>query len=153
MRGRENKAADALSRITPTSSLSAISTVIPNWITEVQESYTEDEECKEMIARLSIDANAELGYTLKNGILRFHDKIVVGDSTALKQQLLTNFHTSSFGGHSGEQATYKRVKLIFHWKRMKRDVTEFVKHCAVCQKNKVEHTPYPGLLKPLKVPE
>jgi hypothetical protein len=36
---------------------------------------------------------------------------------------------------------------------LKRDVIKFVKECATCQKNKSEHTPYPGLLKQMKVPE
>jgi hypothetical protein len=32
-------------------------------------------------------------------------------------------------------------------------VTEFVKNCAVCQKNKSENVPYPGLLQPLPLPD
>jgi hypothetical protein len=36
---------------------------------------------------------------------------------------------------------------------MKQLVTEFVKICPVCQKNKSEHVPYPGLLQPLPIPE
>ena len=36
---------------------------------------------------------------------------------------------------------------------MKQDVITFVKNCPVCQLNKAEHTPYPGLLEPLPVPD
>ena len=36
---------------------------------------------------------------------------------------------------------------------MKQDVITFVKNCPVCQLNKAEHTPYPGLLEPLHVPD
>lgn len=35
---------------------------------------------------------------------------------------------------------------------MKLDVTYYVKHFTVCQKNKSENTPYLGLLQPLLVP-
>ena len=79
--------------------------------------------------------------------------MLIGSTGELKQKLITSFHDSALGGHSGENATYKRIKLIFHWHGMKKDTTEYVKQCAVCQINKNEHTPYPGLLQPLKVPE
>lgn len=36
---------------------------------------------------------------------------------------------------------------------MKQEVIKFVKECAICQKNKAEHTPYPGLLQPLPAPD
>jgi hypothetical protein len=36
---------------------------------------------------------------------------------------------------------------------MQQKVKDFVKTCPVCQKNKSEHIPYPGLLAPLPVPE
>lgn len=36
---------------------------------------------------------------------------------------------------------------------MKQEVEGFVKLCAICQKNKVEHVPYPGLLQPIPAPE
>ena len=45
------------------------------------------------------------------------------------------------------------MKLIFHWQGLKQDVVTFVKNCPVCQLNKAEHTPYPGLLEPLSVPD
>jgi transposase InsO family protein len=35
---------------------------------------------------------------------------------------------------------------------MKHDTMQFVKNCPVCQINKAEHRPYPGLLQPLLVP-
>ena len=36
---------------------------------------------------------------------------------------------------------------------MQSQVKEFVRSCPVCQKNKSENTPYPGLLQPLPVPD
>lgn len=66
---------------------------------------------------------------------------------------MKTFHNSELGGHSGERATYQRVKLVFHWHGLKQDVIEFVKSCPVCQLNKAEHSPYPGLLHPLPFPD
>jgi hypothetical protein len=130
-RGRENKAADALSRA-PTPHLLAIFTAIPKWITQVLASYEADEHCQTLIAKLTIDSQAETNYTLKSGILRYKNKIVVGNQTKLRSKIISSLHNSGLGGHSSEAATYQRVKLVFHWVGLKRDVINFVKECVVC---------------------
>jgi hypothetical protein len=150
-RGRENKAADALSRVPILDTCLAITTVVPKWIEEVRTSYEADEKCKDLIAKLTLDNTADANYTLKNGILRYKQKIVVGSNTAIKTQIITSMHDSALGGHSGESATYHRIKLVFHWSGLKKDVIAYVKECATCQKNKAGHTPYLGLLQPLRV--
>jgi hypothetical protein len=78
---------------------------------------------------------------------------VVGNNTDLRSKIITSLHDSALGGHSSEAATYQRVKLVFHWTGLKKDIIKYVKECVVCQKNKAEHTPYPGLLQPLVVPD
>jgi hypothetical protein len=112
-RGRENKAAHALYRA-PTPHLLAISTTVPKWIIEVLASYEADEHCQTLIAKLRIDSQAETNYTLKSGILSYKNKIVVGNQTELRSKIVSSLHNSAFGGHSGEAATYQRVKLVFH---------------------------------------
>jgi len=91
-------------------------------------------------------------YTLVNGLLRFKGKLINGDKTDLKKQLMESFHTSAFGGHSGERATLKRIQLFFLAQNAAAS-EEFVKECPVCQKNKSENVPYPGLLQPLPILE
>jgi hypothetical protein len=73
-KGRENKAADALSRVDHSIQANAITVVTPAWVTEVQDSYREDDQCKELLAKLSIDPQAEINYTLNHGILRYKGK-------------------------------------------------------------------------------
>lgn len=60
----------------------------------------------------------------------------IGNNTNIKGQVLSSFHSSALGGHSGERATYQRMKILFYWPGMKSKVNAFVKECAVCQKNK-----------------
>ena len=36
---------------------------------------------------------------------------------------------------------------------MKQEVIAYVQNCDICQKNKAEHVPYPGLLQPIHVPK
>jgi cytochrome c1 len=45
------------------------------------------------------------------------------------------------------------MKLLFYWPQMQQQVKLYVKNCPICQKNKSENVPYPGLLSPLPVPE
>ena len=62
-------------------------------------------------------------------------------------------HASPFGGHSGVNAAYYRVKNNFHWKGLKQDVDSFVKQCSVCQQAKHSHEHPAGLLQPLPIPK
>ena len=152
-KGKENKVADALSRVQHTTTVQAISLVVPVWIEQVINTYQDDRACLDLITKLSVDANAVPNFTLQNGILRYKGRVLVGTSGSLKSLLLDIFHKSALGGHSGERATYQRLKLVFYWPKMHHEVKEYVKICPICQKNKSEHTPYPGLLEPLPVPE
>lgn len=43
--------------------------------------------------------------------------------------------------------------MVFYWPKLHKAVKDSVKSCLVCQKNKSENTPYPGLLEQLPVPE
>ena len=152
-KGKENKVADALSRVQHTTTVQAISLVVPVWIEQVINTYQDDRACLDLITKLSVDANAVPNFTLQNGILRYKGRVLVGTSGSLKSLLLDTFHKSALGEHSGERATYQRLKLVFYWPKMHHEVKEYVKICPICQKNKSEHTPYPGLLEPLLVPE
>lgn len=130
-----------------------LSTIVPLWMEQVQDSYTDDPKCLELLTKLSIDPQAVPNYTLQNGILRFKGKIVIGTPTQLQTDLITSFHKSALGGHSGERATTKRLQLIFYWPRMQQHIKDYINQCPVCQKNKSEHIPYPGLLAPLPIPD
>lgn len=46
----------------------------------------------------------------------------------------------------------KRVEQFFYWPSLKSDVEKYIRECDVCQRNKNEHVPYPGLLQPIPVP-
>ncbi|XP_075108974.1 uncharacterized protein LOC142180799 [Nicotiana tabacum] len=62
-------------------------------------------------------------------------------------------HHSAIGGHSGQQGTYKRLQLLFHWPNMKKEVCKWVEECDVCQRVKSENVHSPGLLQPLPIPD
>ncbi|GJU23444.1 putative alpha/beta hydrolase fold protein [Tanacetum coccineum] len=76
------------------------------------------------------------------------NKVIQG----LQEALVKHFHSSAVRGHNGVQATTKRISSFFYWKGMRKLIKQVVRTCDVCQRNKVDSSPYPGLLQPLPIP-
>ena len=55
--------------------------------------------------------------------------------------------------HPYSTKMYQDLKTSYWWSEMKRDVSEFVTKCMVCQKVKAEHQVPSRLLQPIKLPE
>lgn len=118
----------------------------------VVDSYLEDPTAQELLQKLSLHPDGLDHFTLVDGVIRFKGKVWLGHHQEAKQAVLSSLHDSGIGGHSRIHATYKRIKSLFEWPGMKKDVTSFVQTCAVCQQAKAEHCKNPGLLQPLPVP-
>lgn len=79
--------------------------------------------------------------------------MVVGANQELKRKILHWVHTSSVGGHSGRDATLKRLKHLFYWKGMNKEVQQYIRECTVCQACKYDSQSTYGLLQPLPIPK
>jgi hypothetical protein len=140
-----------LSRVNHVMSIQACSAVQPVWLQEVINSYVTDTKARRRLTELAIHTPDEHGYDLQQGIIRFQGRVWVGSNSALQTKIITAFHSSAVGGHSGAQATYQRIKPMFAWAGLKSQVTEFVRQCNICQHAKHINTPPGGLLQPLPV--
>ena len=69
------------------------------WMEELIKSYKNDAQCKDIIAKLVLDPDAQPPYQLVEGILKYKGKIYVGSSNDLRLQLLQTLHSSAIGGH------------------------------------------------------
>jgi hypothetical protein len=150
-KGRDNTAADALSR--RFASLNALSAITPTWILEVVNSYSADDKTQKLVQQYLItppEHNSD--YSMQAGVLRFKGRLVLGQDKALHQRLFVALHYSTLGGHSGIKATYQRMKKLFYWTGMKKDIETLVSQCPVCQRSKHKNCKYPGLLDPLPTP-
>lgn len=76
----------------------------------------------------------------------------MGNNENVKLHILRWLHDYDVGGHSGRDATIQRIRSLFYWPRMSVEVQNYVRNCAVCQKNKNDLAAKPGLLQPLPVP-
>jgi hypothetical protein len=153
-KGADNRVADALSRHPqPTESLLAISQLYPAWISDISSLYQQHPDAKELLTRLAITSSADDKYVLRDGLIRYKGRMWLPADAAFTAKIISAFHTSPMGGHSGVPVTVSRLKILFYWKGLKQQVHQFVKECSVCQQAKPERSRYPGLLAPLPVPD
>jgi hypothetical protein len=153
MKGKENVVAYALSRVGHLMSVIAISEVQPRWLQEVLNSYITDQMAQNLLTRLVVHSLDEQGLSLSQGILRKDNMIYIGNNSAMRTKLISALHDSALGGHSGIQSTYQRIKKVFWWRGLKRDVEDFIKQCSICQHAKSERFYPVGLLQLLPLPQ
>lgn len=156
--GKENLVADALSRSPnlkgeEAESCQVIAVVVPEWVQDIKKSYETDIQAHKILNMIGTTADPDGNYQLESGLLKYKGRLYVGESTDIKHQLLTVYHSSAFGGHSGIRATYHRIKKLFYWPGMKKSIENHIKACPTCQVTKAEHIHIPGLLNPLEIPD
>ena len=86
----------------------------------------------------------------KDGSLYYRDRVCVPNDDQLKKSILEEAHSGSFAMHPDST---KDLKTSYWWFGMKRDVSEFVTKCMLCQKVKAEHQVPLGLFQPIKIPK
>ena len=76
---------------------------------------------------------------IRDGIMRFRERVCVPRSRVLRKILLDEGHKSRLSIHPSMTKMYKDLKATFWWTGMKTDVADYVTSCLVCQKAKIEH--------------
>lgn len=113
-KGKDNKAADALSRVVlELASCSALSCVQPTWMQEVVDSYTQDSVAQQAIQQLIIAPDSVPLHSYQQGILRYKGKVYIGNSEAIKQKILQAVQSSALGGHGNASYISKSQDLFF----------------------------------------
>lgn len=152
--GKDNVAADAFSRVEGSEVLHMAMTVLEcDLMQQIKDAYQVDDRCKKMIEELVVKPDSVRHYSWVQGVLRRKSKIVVPAMVSLKDKVLEWLHCSGQGGHSGRDVTMQRVKGLFYWKGMIKDIQSYLRICSVCQRYKYDTAASPGLLQPLPIPE
>ena len=139
-KGKENKAADALSRRLTNSVdgvreevlkvegvLYIISFPCSSWLQVLMDIYKEDDKYHKLLTIFSTNGLAPVGFSLQNGLLLYKDKVFLSIASPLKGLVLQYVHDSPLGGHFGYLKTLYRVKQDFFWWGMKIDVRDDIK--------------------------
>ena len=79
--------------------------------------------------------------------------IVIPDHADIRKQLLYELHDAPYSGHLGVARTIALIEKDYWWPTLKADVSQYVKSCGDCQRNKASTQRPFGTATPLPVPE
>lgn len=155
-KGRVNSVADALSRLLESdfqANISDISTVQYGWLADVLQIYDSDATAQAVIQGIAEKKEAFQDYLYSQGLIKYQQRIYVGNNGDSRQKILWELHDGPVGGHSGQEVTLKRISQFFYWPNMRQEVIKYVQSCDVCQRIKTGNQFPQGLLQPLPVPQ
>ena len=106
-------------------------------LNRVLEAQKNDEKIAAIVNQNRVGKENE--FTAKeDGFLYYRDQVCVPNDDELKKSILEESHRGSFAMHPGSTKMYQDLKTSYWWSRIKRDVSEFMIKCMVCQKGKAE---------------
>jgi hypothetical protein len=115
-----------------------VSAAQPKWLESILDSYQQDAHAQKLLTELALTGSNEHGYSLQEGVIIYKGRIWLGANGEAHKAILLSLHGSALGGHSGIQGTYHKIKKMFYWPHMKKDITSYVKACSTCQQAKSE---------------
>jgi hypothetical protein len=146
--GKDNKAADALSRMFHL----AWSEPQTQFLQDLKKELLSCEYFSPMYQQCLHNTQSDPAYTIRDGLLYWKDKLTIPPNSQLIPQILTEFHDSPLGGHAGITRTLARISAQFYWPKMRQTISQYVQHCSICQQAKHSTTLPLGLLNPLPIP-
>ena len=125
--------------------------VQPTLEEQIREAQKDDEEIQHIKTQVEVDKAPNFRVD-KQEILWYRDRICVPKKEELRRIILEEAHSSVYSIHPGSTKMYQDLKSKYWWSGMKKDIAEYVAHCDICQRIKVEHQRPAGLLQPLPIP-
>ena len=117
----------------------------PSLLNQVLEAQKKDEKIVVIVSQ--IGNGREITFTVnENGVLYYKNRVCVPDDNDLRKVILEEAHSGSFAIYPGSTKMYQDLKMSFWWSGMKRDISEFVTKCLVCQRVKGRASSPSGLL-------
>ncbi|XP_070022139.1 uncharacterized protein [Nicotiana sylvestris] len=69
----------------------------------------------------------------KDGVLRLQGCLCVPNVDVLRETILEEAHSSWYSIHQGATKMYRDLRQHYWWRRMKKDIVEYVARCLDCQ--------------------
>ena len=124
----------------------------PSLLNRGLEAQKKDEKIAGIVSHIGNGKEIEF-IVNEDGVLYYKYRVCVPDDNDLRKAILEGAHSGAFAIHPGSTKMYQDLKISFWWSGMKRDVSEFVTKCLVCQRVKAEHQVPSRLLQPIRIPE
>jgi hypothetical protein len=87
----------------------------------------------------------------EKGILWFKDRLVVPKDRELRNQILSEAHSSRLSIHPSSSKMYQDLKPLYWWTKMKKEIVAYVARCDNCCRVKEIHMKPASLLQPLSI--
>lgn len=81
------------------------------------------------------------------------ERLYIPNVEELRAQCIGAVHDHPMGGHYGVARTRAKVKEVFHWQGIDKDVESYVRQCDSCLRVKAPRMKKQGELHPLRIPE
>jgi len=150
--GSRNTATDALSRIDYSGQCLVLSIPSPTCLSDIKHSLTHSVAYHDLLFRIQQRPEDHPDYSISADWILFRGKLWLPPNNPFIPMLLTEFHSTSLGGHMGETKTLHCLQDNFFWEHMRRDVHRIVLECRICQQMKPQNRKPAGLLQPLPIP-
>jgi transposase InsO family protein len=151
--GKENKVADALSRIRIN-----ILCPIPQKGRQLylKRGYRNDKLFQSVMNTIHGGGESER-FRIENGLLYYQmDEYSAWrlciPKGKLRDEIIHDNHDAPIAGHPGIDKTYSNIARAYYWEGMGRDIKRHVQYCDACQRTKKSHLPDAGELRPLPIP-
>jgi hypothetical protein len=128
----------------------AISQVKLKWLQAVADAYPSYSDTAPILQSLAVQSSTG-HYELRQGIIFYKNRVLLPAKSEFPQKVFETLHNTLVGGHSGLLVTYHKIKKLFRWIGLKKQIQQWCHNCPTCQQAKPERVPYPGLLQPLPV--
>lgn len=113
-----------------------LSSVQGTLLDDIKRSWNQDPQLQTVIRQ--IKEGHPSPFTWKNELLLKGGKLVIGKDDGLRREILRTFYSSSIAGHSGINATIKRIASFCFLKGLEKDVGNNIRECDVCQRCKYD---------------
>jgi len=103
-------------------------------------------------ALLKGDSKVDTNFCIEKDLLLYKNRWYIPTHEGLRRTIIGAEHNSQIAGHFRTSKTIGRVRANFYWPKIDENITEYVRYCDICQRNKVIRHKNSRLLEPLEVP-
>ena len=122
VKGTHNMVVDALSR---QGKLNAITSIKDNWKEEIVAEYVKDPRTNEIME--GNITNDEI--KIMEELILYRGRILLEANSKVKRKIMKEYHDNPLSGHTGFYKTYRKVREIYSWKGLKKDIIKYVQEC------------------------
>ena len=92
-------------------------------------------------------------WSLKNGLLKYQERLVVAKEQNLRTQLIAKAHTQVSTAYPRKNKTYRIISDRYYQPRMAMDINRYIQNCKDYYRSIILQDKTLGLLKPLPILE